>query len=155
MTAEIAIMNKDAIALAADSAVTIEQQKGKKIYNTVNKLFMLSKYQPIGIMIYGNATFMGVPSYFIKVKPRHKDLNNKFIAFFISSKIGRLQTNRWASGGIQTNLTIDAIKSIQIPILSRPIQQKISSLIQESLKLYKETKNLINEARQKVENMVQ
>lgn len=61
MTAEIAIMNKSAIALAADSAVTIEQRKGKKIYNTVNKLFTLSKYHPIGVMIYGNATFMGVP----------------------------------------------------------------------------------------------
>ena len=35
MTAEIAIMNKTAVALAADSAVTIEQDKGNKIFNTV------------------------------------------------------------------------------------------------------------------------
>lgn len=61
MTAEIAIMNKTAVALAADSAVTIEQDKGNKIFNTVNKLFALSKYQPVGIMIYGGANFMDVP----------------------------------------------------------------------------------------------
>ncbi len=61
MTSEIVIMNKTAIALAADSAVTIGNQKGQKIYNTVNKLFMLSKYQPVGVMIYGSAEFMGVP----------------------------------------------------------------------------------------------
>lgn len=61
MTAEIAIMNKTAIALAADSAVTIEQEKGHKIFNTVNKLFALSKYQPVGIMVYGSANFMDVP----------------------------------------------------------------------------------------------
>ena len=61
MTAEIAIMNKIAVALAADSAVTIEQDKGQKIFNTVNKLFALSKYQPVGIMIYGSANFMDVP----------------------------------------------------------------------------------------------
>ena len=61
MTAEIAIMNKTAVALAADSAVTIEQEKGQKIFNTVNKLFALSKYHPVGIMIYGNANFMDVP----------------------------------------------------------------------------------------------
>src|SRR4030043_626545 len=61
MTAEIAIMNKIAVALAADSAVTIEQDKGQKIFNTVNKLFALSKYHPIGIMIYGSANFMGIP----------------------------------------------------------------------------------------------
>jgi hypothetical protein len=58
MTAEIAIMNRMAIALAADSAVTIETKDGKKIFNTVNKLFRLSKYHPVGIMVYGNAEFM-------------------------------------------------------------------------------------------------
>jgi hypothetical protein len=60
MTAEIAIMNKLAIALAADSAVTISGQQ-QKIYNTVNKLFTLTKYQPVGILIYGSANFMGIP----------------------------------------------------------------------------------------------
>ena len=51
LTAEIIIMNKTAVALAADSAVTIGVE-GKKTYNTVNKLFTLSKYHPVGIMIY-------------------------------------------------------------------------------------------------------
>ena len=65
MTAEIAIMNKTAVALATDSAVTIEhigEQIGdKKVYNSANKLFALSKYYPIGIMLYGSANFMGIP----------------------------------------------------------------------------------------------
>jgi hypothetical protein len=61
MTAEIAVMNKMAVALAADSAVTIRHPLGQKIYNTVNKLFMLSDIHPIGVMTYGNAELMGVP----------------------------------------------------------------------------------------------
>jgi|Deesub1362A_J573_1020465.scaffolds.fasta_scaffold01520_7 hypothetical protein len=61
MTSEIAIMNKEAIALASDSAVTAVSESGEKIFTSVNKLFALSKYHPVGIMIYGNATFMGVP----------------------------------------------------------------------------------------------
>jgi hypothetical protein len=61
VTAEIAILNKGAVALAADSAVTIQIGGGQKIYNTVNKLFTLSKYQPVGAMVYGNSEFMGVP----------------------------------------------------------------------------------------------
>jgi len=61
MTAEIAILNKSAVALAADSAVTVSTGAGQKIYNTVNKLFTLSKYRPIGIMIHGSADFMGIP----------------------------------------------------------------------------------------------
>jgi hypothetical protein len=56
MTAEIVILNKEAVALAADSAVT-----GQKVFTSANKLFALSKYHPIGIMVYGNAQFMGVP----------------------------------------------------------------------------------------------
>ncbi|MBW2616431.1 MAG: hypothetical protein JRD02_09695 [Deltaproteobacteria bacterium] len=61
MTAEIAIMNKEAIALASDSAVTIRAEPEQKIFTSANKLFTLSKYYPIGIMLYGNATLMGIP----------------------------------------------------------------------------------------------
>ncbi len=61
MTAEIVIMNRGGVALAADSAVTIGNGSGSKIYNSVNKIFTLSKVQPIGVMIYGNAEYMGVP----------------------------------------------------------------------------------------------
>ena len=59
MTSEIAIMNREAIALAADSAITLGE--GEKTWQTANKIFTLSKYHPVGIMIYGNASFMGVP----------------------------------------------------------------------------------------------
>jgi len=59
MTTEIAVMNKSAISLAADSAVTIGM--GHKFYNTANKLFTLSKYHPVGIMVYSSASFMGIP----------------------------------------------------------------------------------------------
>jgi hypothetical protein len=50
MTAEIAIINKNAVALAADSAVTLRDPQSPKIYNTANKVFMLSKFHPVGIM---------------------------------------------------------------------------------------------------------
>ncbi len=60
MTAEIAILNKSAIALAADSAASVGGDTGK-IYNTVNKLFTLSKHRPVGVMVYGNADYMGIP----------------------------------------------------------------------------------------------
>jgi hypothetical protein len=60
MTAEIAVLNRNAVALAADSAVTLQLPEGPKIYHA-NKLFTLSKYRPVGVMIYGSADFMGVP----------------------------------------------------------------------------------------------
>ena len=57
MTAEVAIMNVNGVAMAADSAVTLGHGK---VYNTSDKLFALSKYHPVGIMIYNNAEIMGI-----------------------------------------------------------------------------------------------
>lgn len=74
VTTEIAVMNKEAIALATDSAVTIG--KGNKFYNTGNKLFALSKYSPVGIMVYDNAEFMGYPIEIV-VKEYRKRLGTK------------------------------------------------------------------------------
>lgn len=61
MTAEIALLNKSAVALAADSAVSIQTADGIKVYNSMNKLFALSKYAPVGIMVYGTAQIVGTP----------------------------------------------------------------------------------------------
>ena len=79
MTLEVAIVNKQAVALAADSAVTIQGGSNLKIYNTVNKLFALSKYQPVGIMTYSTADVMGAPTetaikaFRKKIGRRHRD----------------------------------------------------------------------------------
>jgi hypothetical protein len=58
MTAEVAIMNRKGLAIAADSAVTLGGSD--KIYNTADKLFAMSRYHPVGIMIFANTTLMGV-----------------------------------------------------------------------------------------------
>ncbi len=60
MTCEVAVMNKSAIALAADSAATLEMEPVHKIY-MMNKLFALSEEHPVGIMIYGKPNILGVP----------------------------------------------------------------------------------------------
>ena len=73
MTAEIAVMNKGAIALAADSKVTVTSGGITKTYDTVSKLFTLSKVAPVGVMIYGNADFMDYPwETIIKLYRRQK-----------------------------------------------------------------------------------
>src|SRR4051812_4312562 len=49
-------MNEEAVALAADSAVT-----GPKIFTGANKIFALSKYHPVGVMVFDCAQFLHVP----------------------------------------------------------------------------------------------
>ena len=61
MTSEVAVMNRQGIALAADSAVTFREGTEQKIFTSASKIFTLSKYQPVAVMFYGNASLMGVP----------------------------------------------------------------------------------------------
>jgi hypothetical protein len=61
MTSEVVIMNKKGMSLAADSAITSGRDGIQKVYNSANKLFSLSGRHPVGIMIYGAASFMEVP----------------------------------------------------------------------------------------------
>lgn len=60
MTAQIAILNRNGVALATDSIATVNTQEGQK-FITVEKLFSLSKHHPVAIMIYGSADFTDIP----------------------------------------------------------------------------------------------
>ncbi len=88
MTAEIAILNRTAVALAADSIVTLSGPSGSKTYDSAEKIFELSRFRPIGLMVYNNAELIRIPveilardfreeisdefSYLIEVWPRFK-----------------------------------------------------------------------------------
>ena len=61
MTAIVGVLNSRAFAIAADSAVTVTGNNGKKVYNRSNKIFTLSKLHPVGIAIYSSADFLGIP----------------------------------------------------------------------------------------------
>jgi len=110
MTAEIAILNSSAVAIAADSAVTIGF--GKKIYNSAIKVFSLSKLAPVGIMVYGNAGLLDVPwETIIKVYrgelqhrtfPTLEDYSSDFLGFLPKQNrfFPKDRQERWTTGNI-------------------------------------------------------
>ena len=67
-------MNRNAIAMAADSAVTVGAHAA--IHNSANKLFSLSRVAPISLIIYANATLMTVPVEII-VKQYKRQLSDR------------------------------------------------------------------------------
>lgn len=72
MTAIVGILNKSAVALAADSAETLLRPGGPKIYNHAHKLFNLSNHHPVGLMLYNSAELVGLPwETIIKMYRRH------------------------------------------------------------------------------------
>jgi hypothetical protein len=78
MTAEIAILNRTAVALAADSIVTLAGGLRPKTYDSAEKIFELSRFQPIALMIYNNAQFMNAPLEVIIRKYREQLTTNEF-----------------------------------------------------------------------------
>ncbi len=84
MTAEVAVLNKLGVALAADSTVSI----GDKTYDSANKLFALSKHHPVGILVYNTMEMTTVPmeilikSYRERLKSKsHKRLEDYSLEF--------------------------------------------------------------------------
>lgn len=73
MTAIVGVLNKHAVAIAADSAVTMGNTH--KVVNSANKIFTLSKYHPVAVMTYNNAAFMGIP-WDIIIKEYRKQLRD-------------------------------------------------------------------------------
>ena len=61
MTSEVLVMNRVGVALAADSAVTVDMGDNTKVRESGLKLFRLSKYRPVGVMVYNNSSLLGVP----------------------------------------------------------------------------------------------
>ncbi|MGB3325286.1 MAG: hypothetical protein WBB05_22085 [Mycolicibacterium fortuitum] len=61
MTAEAIVMNRSAVALAADSAVTVGGTARAKTFESANKLFELIKGSNIGVMVYSSAEINGTP----------------------------------------------------------------------------------------------
>jgi succinate dehydrogenase flavin-adding protein (antitoxin of CptAB toxin-antitoxin module) len=137
MTAEIAIMNKTAIALAADSASTINMQKGQKIYNTVNKLFALSKYHTVGIMVYGNAEFMGVPLESIIKIYRSKLGTKKFdtLKQYADDFLSFLSNNNALFPEAEQEKQFKFISLRYFNIIKKTIDKEVNSIISKQSKV--------------------
>lgn len=95
MTAIVGVLNKHAVAIAADSAVTMGNTH--KVVNSANKIFTLSKYHPVAVMTYSSASFMGVP-WDIIIKEYRKQLKNKSfvnLEYYVNDFIKYLHKERF------------------------------------------------------------
>ena len=63
MTTEVAVLNREAAAIAADSAVTLrdEAAQDETVYNSANKIFELSAHHPVAIMVHGQGAYGIIP----------------------------------------------------------------------------------------------
>lgn len=147
MTAVVGILNKQAVAVAADSAVTISGGNGRKIFNHANKIFRLSYAQPVGIMLYNSANFMQTPwEILIKVYreqlgkrtfPKLEDYQTDFLKFlrnkhYFTDSGGQKQACFEFCHNVFAIIKQQAFQPIQpqLPLNQEQIAAKISAQIQ-------------------------
>ena len=71
------------------------------------------------------------------------------------SIVFQMQIQKETAGTILTAVPKEAIRNIKVPILSRSIQQKIADLVRKSHEARKKSKQLLEEAKSKVEEMIE
>ena len=127
MTAEIVIMNLESVALAADSAVTAASGQHQKIFASQNKLFALSSVAPVGVLVFGNASFMDIPwetlvkDYRRQLGDRRFDHLTEYAADFgdyLTSE-GKVQVSRERQSALNLSLANRAFALIAQEIRTR------------------------------------
>lgn len=88
----------------------------------------------------------------LKIK---EDIEAGYLALCINSIVGQMQIQRDAGGSIISHWKPEQIKNLQVPILPKPIQKKIADLVCKSHEARKKAKELLEEAKQKVEIMIE
>lgn len=82
-------------------------------------------------------------------------LKHLYVVQFFNSRIGQLIIQKYARQGLQTNLNLDELSNLSIPILPESIQTKIASLIQQSFECKAQSKQLLEDAKRMVEEEIE
>ena len=138
--------------------ISVNEALKLKPYQVEENDLIISRTGTLGSVIYIGNDLAGsiFGSYFIKVKPKiENNILPHFISIFLNSAIGKLQTDKLGSGGIQTNLTIEMIKGLIFPILEIEKQLKICNLYNESIMLLTHSKELLEKAKTEVERIIE
>lgn len=94
-------------------------------------------------------------SFMIKLRIDMRIWNPYYIAAFLNSFWGKWQIERLQNGAVQQNINLQEIGRIIIPIISKENQDKIEELIKNYVNKKRLSKQLIQEAKQDVEDLIE
>lgn len=95
-----------------------------------------------------------INQHIVRLRPRSKQTNPYYLAAFLNSRAGRLQTEREAYGTTREALPYYCLERIIVPRTPETLQGQIEGKIREAEESLKESKRMLEEAKQRVEEMV-
>ncbi len=131
-------------------------QKLKKDFEPKVGEILLTKDATPGIVYTLKNPIEGViSSGILRLKLKDEKVENEYLALCLNSIIGQMQAERDGGGSIITHWKPEQIKNVLIPILPKPTQKKISELVKKSHEARKMAKELLEQAKRKVEEIVE
>jgi len=139
----IRISNIEEDHLSKKDVIYISKELAKKLKSYVVKEgdLIISQRGTLGLAVKVTKDFDGsiISANFIAIKEiNENEVLPDFLQILLSSKLGQIQLIRKTSGQVQTKITTDDIKTIKIPVLPIPTQQKIISKIKQAYNLKKQ-----------------
>lgn len=129
MTAEICVMNRLAVVLAADSATTVtywgENGKEERYFKGANKIFQLSNSHPLGMMIFDSADLLKVP-WEVVIKEFRRNLGDKSfndVAGYAAEFFAFIDGNKTMfPGPVQHEAFLEGVRSALFDLLVAPVR---------------------------------
>ncbi len=78
-----------------------------------------------------------------------------YLIVFFNSEIGKIYVSKYARQGLQTNLNLNEVSDLRIPILDYNLQGEISKKVQDSFALKQKSKQLLEIAKIGVEKAIE
>ena len=137
-------------------------------YISDNLYNMLSAYQPqvgellltkdgtAGVCFAVDEEINGIISGgIVKLLPRRDDIPNEYLALVINSKACRMQVEQDCSGALILHWKPSSIRKLRIPLLSKPKMQEIADLVSKSKQAKRESEQLLEQAKSRVEHLIE
>jgi hypothetical protein len=142
--------------------VEATERTDRKFWNE-NKRAQLQKND---VLLYSTGAYVGrtnpwfensaaIASNHVTILRPNPSCNPLYLAVFLNAPIGLLQTEKWASGSGQREIYPDDISRFLVYLPSETFQQKVADLVHESYQARQKAKALLEEAKAKVEAMIE
>ena len=137
---------------------------------TSEKHYMASPLAQIkygDILTYTTGAYVGQTNVYLSNEPaiasnhvniirlKRDDIDPVYVAFVMNSLVGKMQTDKHIRGSAQAELYPNDIAKFIIPILDRNIVDTISKNVKESLDVRRKSKQLLKQAIQEVESLIE
>ena len=91
----------------------------------------------------------------LSLKEKYQSFEKECLSLIFNSIISKMQVEKLSGGAIIAHLKPSDFEKFKIPLIKPQIQKQIAKKIQESHKLRKESKELLEEAKRKVEEEIE